>query len=129
MPVERRGWVTNVGSGQPATGGNPMINGRRQPSLGGTSRMMREYHVRICEGLGVKLPGSTRQVHPVSHRGRGPGIRGQICRDNAGQRQAKSRKGVQRRSVADLVSESLTRGNCPVDAVVISTSRKGERPV
>jgi hypothetical protein len=34
---------------------------RRQPSLGGTSRMMREYHVRICEGLGVKLPGSTRR--------------------------------------------------------------------
>ena len=23
-------------------------------------------------------------MHPVSHRGRGPGIRGQICRDNAG---------------------------------------------
>ena len=22
--------------------------------------MMREYHVRICEGLGVKFPGSTR---------------------------------------------------------------------
>ena len=22
--------------------------------------MMREYHVRICEGLGVQLPGSTR---------------------------------------------------------------------
>ena len=38
-------------------------------------------------------------------------------------------KDVQRRSVADLVSESLTRGNCPVDAVVISTSRKGDRPV
>jgi hypothetical protein len=37
------------------------MNGRRQPSLGGTSRMMREYHVRICEGLGVKFPGSTRQ--------------------------------------------------------------------
>src|SRR5215470_20298529 len=84
MPVERRGWVTNVGSGQPATGGNPMINGRRQPSLGGTSRMMREYHVRICEGLGVKLPGSTRKAHSVSHRGRGPSIRGKICRDNAG---------------------------------------------
>ena len=31
---------------------------------------------------------------------------------------------VQRRSVADLVSESLIRGNCPVDAVVISTSGK-----
>jgi hypothetical protein len=24
------------------------------------SRMMREYHVRICEGLGVKFPGPTR---------------------------------------------------------------------
>ena len=23
---------------------------------------MREYHVRICEGLGVQLPGSTRQA-------------------------------------------------------------------
>ena len=23
--------------------------------------MMREYHVRICERLGVKFPGSTRQ--------------------------------------------------------------------
>ena len=30
-----------------------MINGRRQPSCGGTSRMMREYQVRICERLGV----------------------------------------------------------------------------
>jgi hypothetical protein len=35
-----------------------------QPSLGGTSRMMREYHVRICEGLGVKFPGSTRHFEP-----------------------------------------------------------------
>ena len=34
-------------------------------------------------------------------------------------------RAVQRRSVADLVSESLIRGNCPVDAVVISTSGKG----
>ena len=25
---------------------------------------MREYHVRICEGLGVKFPGSTRQSRP-----------------------------------------------------------------
>jgi hypothetical protein len=38
-----------------------MFNGRRQPSYGGTSRMMREYQVRICERLGVKLPGPTRQ--------------------------------------------------------------------
>jgi hypothetical protein len=29
---------------------------------------------------------------------------------------------VQRRSVANLVGESPTRGNCPVDAVVITGS-------
>ena len=28
--------------------------------------MMREYHVRICEGLGVQLPGSTRLVSRVT---------------------------------------------------------------
>ena len=33
---------------------------------------MREYHVRICEGLGVKFPGSTRhsllmRLVPASH--------------------------------------------------------------
>ena len=26
--------------------------------------MMREYHVRICERLGVKLPGPTRHIDP-----------------------------------------------------------------
>ena len=26
--------------------------------------MNREVHVRICEGLGVKLPGPTRHLHP-----------------------------------------------------------------
>jgi hypothetical protein len=30
------------------------------PSIDGTSRMMREYQVRICERLGVKFPGPTR---------------------------------------------------------------------
>src|SRR5215467_5273657 len=43
MLVERRGRVTDVGSGQPVTGGTRHFNGRRQPSRGGTSRMMREY--------------------------------------------------------------------------------------
>ena len=38
-----------------------MLNGRRQPSRGGTSRMTRECQVRICERLGVKFPGATRQ--------------------------------------------------------------------
>ena len=66
MPVERREQAIDIESGQPMSGPtrggrNPMFNGRRQPSRGGTSRMMREYQVRICERLGVKLPGPTRQ--------------------------------------------------------------------
>src|ERR1700693_4592510 len=39
----------------------PDVNGRRQPSCGGTSRMTRECQVRIYERLGVKFPGPTRQ--------------------------------------------------------------------
>jgi hypothetical protein len=35
--------------------------GRRQPLCDDTSRMMREYQVRICERVGVKVPGPTRQ--------------------------------------------------------------------
>jgi hypothetical protein len=38
------------------------VGGRRQPSFGGTSRMNREVHVRICERLGVKFPGATRRL-------------------------------------------------------------------
>jgi hypothetical protein len=45
-----------------------MFNGRRQPSCGGTSRMMREYQVRFCERLGVKFPGPTRQNPKLPHR-------------------------------------------------------------
>jgi hypothetical protein len=41
-----------------------MFNGRRQPSCDGTSRMTRECQVRICERLGVKFPGPTRQPRP-----------------------------------------------------------------
>ena len=61
MPVERRGRVIAFEIGSTGNGRNPVFNGRRQPSRGGTSRMMREYQVRICERLGVKLPGPTRQ--------------------------------------------------------------------
>ena len=50
-----------MGESQPVTGGAQILDGRRQPSRGGTSRMTRECHVRICERLGVKLPGPTRQ--------------------------------------------------------------------
>src|SRR5882762_7047443 len=45
-------------------GGARRFSGRRQPSRGDTSRMNREVQVRICEGLGVKLPGPTRPTLP-----------------------------------------------------------------
>jgi hypothetical protein len=61
--VEGRGWVTRVGidlvnwqQEEPAD-----FDGRRQLSKGGTSRMSREAQVRICERLGAKFPGPTRQ--------------------------------------------------------------------
>ena len=58
--VGHQRWIGSTGVGSTGSGRNLIINGRRQPSHGGTSRMMREYHVRICEGPGVQLPGSTR---------------------------------------------------------------------
>src|SRR5208283_5885341 len=66
MPVERRGWVTH---GVCWVNGRPeelsCLAGRRQPSLSGTSRMRRESHVRICERLGVRFPGPTRQIEHI----------------------------------------------------------------
>jgi hypothetical protein len=64
MPVERRERVIAIWLGSTGNGRNPISNGRRQPSRGGTSRMMREYQVRICERLGVKFPGPTRHSCP-----------------------------------------------------------------
>jgi hypothetical protein len=68
MPVERREQVTRVEivrvNGQPEELAG--FGGRRQPSLGGTSRMNREIHVRICERLGVKFPGATRRSLPTA---------------------------------------------------------------
>src|SRR6476619_3267118 len=66
MPVERRGWVIAFEIGSTGNGRNPIFNGRRQPSCGGTSRMTRECQVRICERLGVKFPGPTRQKHALA---------------------------------------------------------------
>ena len=58
--MERREWAIVFEIGSTGNGRNPVINGRRQPSRGGTSRMNREVQVRICERLGVKFPGPTR---------------------------------------------------------------------
>ena len=56
------------GAGHPRQGG---VNGKPEELLvlaeagrlpwGGTSRMNREIHVRICERLGVQFPGPTRR--------------------------------------------------------------------
>ena len=62
MPVERRERAIVISLGSTDNGRSPMFNGRRQPSRGGTSRMTRECQVRICERLGVKFPGPTRQI-------------------------------------------------------------------
>jgi len=66
MPVERRERVIaidQVNCGR-VTGRRKslMINGRRQSSCDGTSRMNREVHVRFCERLGVQFPGPTRHL-------------------------------------------------------------------
>jgi hypothetical protein len=60
MPLERRERVIAIWLGSTGKGRNPMFNGRRQPSCGGTSRMTRECQVRFCERLGVRFPGPTR---------------------------------------------------------------------
>src|ERR1700737_2211825 len=70
MPVEQRGQVIAVEPGPTGSYREEprRFNGRRQPSCGGTSRMMREYQVRFCERLGVKFPGPTRQNPKLPHR-------------------------------------------------------------
>ena len=66
MPAERREWAIVFEIGSTGNGRNPVINGRRQPSRGGTSRMNREVQVRICERFGVKFPGPTRPPRRIT---------------------------------------------------------------
>jgi len=57
-----------------------MLDGRRQLSTGGTSRMTRERPVRFCEGLGVKFPGPTRRRPREGRLGKaGGGFHAQKC--------------------------------------------------
>jgi hypothetical protein len=64
MTVEGREQVTRIGvvwvNGKPEELDDS--DGRQQPSMGGTSRVSREAQARICERLGVKIPGATRLV-------------------------------------------------------------------
>ena len=63
MPVERREQVTGIGvvrvNGKPEELDD--LDERRQPLVGGTSRISREAYVRFCERLGVQSPGPTRR--------------------------------------------------------------------
>ena len=52
--TKRRGQVTDVGREPTGNGRSLKFNGRRQPSFDGTSRMMREYQVRICESCALQ---------------------------------------------------------------------------
>jgi hypothetical protein len=60
--------VTHVEMESTGNRRNSGLDGRRQPSLGGTSRMNREIHVRLCERLGAKFPGPTRQFPGPTRR-------------------------------------------------------------
>src|SRR5260370_25923189 len=60
-----RRWIGSTDVGSTDSGRSPILNGRRQPSCDGTSRMNREVHVRFCEGLGVKFPRPTRPTLPT----------------------------------------------------------------
>src|SRR5216684_8968039 len=64
MSVERRGWVIRAGTimGQLETGGARRFWWRAAALRDGTSRVTGDCQARICEGLGVKFPGSTRRV-------------------------------------------------------------------
>src|SRR5664279_6267016 len=71
MPLERREQVTRIGivrvNGKPEELDGH--DGGRQPSMGGTSRVSREAQARICERLGVRLPGPThRNIYVRSER-------------------------------------------------------------
>ena len=72
MPAERRGQVIAVEIGSTGNGRSLTLNGRRQPSCGGTSRMTRECQVRICEGLEVKFLGPTRRKSDSATTSRAP---------------------------------------------------------
>src|SRR5438876_3200757 len=64
MPVERRGWVIALEIGSTGNGRNPIFNGRRQPSCGGTSRMTRECQVPL-----PRVITTTRQSAPLRRIG------------------------------------------------------------
>ena len=109
MPVEQREQVTHVRWSQRETGGTPCLDGRRQPSLGGTSRMNREIHVRICGRLGVKFPGPTRRC-PVQRRHEsGPGFRTEL-ENRVGDGQGKGTSGQNHEAES---TEAPIRGALP----------------
>src|SRR5215472_8019656 len=101
MPIERREGVTRS---RPRVNGKPeeprVIDGRRQPSAGGTSRMTRECHVRICEGLGAKFPGATRRQYPF----------GPAASPSETQRKETTMSALRTRMIDDMTLAGLAKG-------------------
>ena len=60
--MERRGQATHVGVESTGNRRNSLSRWKAVAFLGGTSRMNRKVHVRICGRIGAKFPGPTRQV-------------------------------------------------------------------
>jgi hypothetical protein len=102
--------IGSTAVGQTGSRRNPKTNGRRQPWCDGTSRMMREYQVRICEGLGVKCPGPTRHSLPMHSAPVPKNVR---CYPNSGQilqRSEMTRCAISdQRTAANGISTRLSR--------------------
>lgn len=85
VPMKRHNGRGGKGAGHPrcdrfgelATGGTGGDSGRRQPSMGGTSRVIGDGHARFCEGLGVRFPGATR-LREAQGRRREAGSEGSV---------------------------------------------------
>ena len=59
--MERREQVTHMRMESTGNRRNSLSRWEAAAFSGGTSRMNREIHVRICERLGVQFPGPTRR--------------------------------------------------------------------
>jgi hypothetical protein len=66
------------------------------------SRMNREVHVRICEGLGVKFPGATRPIAPNAGKG------------ERGRRRSQPSVTIQHESLPGVLLESVWIG-CEIE--------------
>ncbi len=110
MGLERRGQVIAIENGSTGDGRNPLLNGRRQPSCDGTSRMTRECHVRLCVQLRLACSAG---VSPAGVRVRSP------VAWIAGWRETKTLKPIDKVSLGEITSHwAVTTVNANVASKV-----------